>query len=165
MVFDKTGTLTRGRPVLQPQVGLDSAALALAAALAGASRHPLARALTAAFPGVPLASGVEEVPGCGLRRLTPAGEVRLGSRAWCGVEDQPAAALPELWLKAPGRLPTRFAFDDPLRADAAAVIVAALAARGLDDRAAVRRPRAGGRGGRRRGSAIAALAGGLRAGG
>jgi Cu2+-exporting ATPase len=130
VVLDKTGTLTRGAPALAQREALDADDLCRAAALAGASRHPLARALRAAAPEVPPARGVEEVPGGGLRWAGPDGEVRLGSRAWCGIADPGEVMLPELWLVTPDRAPVRFAFDDPLRADAAEV-VAALQARGL----------------------------------
>jgi Cu2+-exporting ATPase len=131
VVFDKTGTLTRGRPALARSEPVDPEALRVAAALAGASRHPLARALASAAPEVPVASGVEEVPGRGLRLATPLGEVLLGSRAWCGVEGCDGSCDgPELWLGRPGRPPVPFAFDDPPRADAARVI-ATLRARGL----------------------------------
>lgn len=131
VVFDKTGTLTRGRPALARSAPVDPEALRVAAALAGASRHPLARALASAAAEIPTARGVEEVPGRGLRLATPSGEIRLGSRAWCGVEDTGTEGDgPELWLARPGSPPVRFAFDDPLRADAAQVIDA-LRARGL----------------------------------
>jgi Cu2+-exporting ATPase len=129
VVFDKTGTLTEGRPELHRE-DLDPDALALAASLAGASRHPLARALARAAPDVPVAEGVREHPGLGLALATPEGELRLGSRVWCGLPEDDAAEGPELWLTGPGRTPCRFAFVDPPRADAAEVI-AALRARGF----------------------------------
>jgi Cu2+-exporting ATPase len=129
VVFDKTGTLTEGRPELRRE-GLDPDALARAAALAAASRHPLARALVRAAPEVPAAAGVRELPGRGLGLATAAGEVRLGSRRWCGLAEDDGAEGPELWLTAPGRRPQRFAFADRTRPDAAAVI-AALGRRGL----------------------------------
>ncbi len=129
VVFDKTGTLTLGRPRLRERAD-DPEALRLAASLAAASRHPLARALAAAAPDVKVATGVVEEPGRGLALETPAGEVRLGSRAWCGVEEDGAARGPELWLSRPGLPALRFAFADPLRADAAEV-VAELKRRGL----------------------------------
>ncbi len=124
VVFDKTGTLTDGRPSLDGPVAVD--ALHLAASLAGASRHPLARALCRALPGVPVADAVEEVAGQGLR----AGDVRLGSRRWCGIAEGEGAG-PELWLTRPDAPAVRFAFRDQLRTDAAAV-VAALRGRGLE---------------------------------
>jgi Cu2+-exporting ATPase len=124
VVFDKTGTLTEGQPSLDGPVSAD--ALHLAASLAGASRHPLARALCRALPGVPVADAVEEIAGQGLR----AGDVRLGSRRWCGIAEGEGAG-PELWLTRPDHAPVRFAFRDQLRADAAAV-VAALRGRGLE---------------------------------
>ena len=133
VVFDKTGTLTEGRPV--PQLdGVAEDDLRLAAALAGASRHPLARALTRALPNVPVAAGVREIPGAGLALDGVDGEVRLGSRAFTGAPDTAEdAAGPELWLARPGAAPVRITFLDAPRADAAAV-VRGLKARGLDVR-------------------------------
>ena len=54
------------------------------ASLAAASRHPLARALVAAAPPVPAREDVVEHPGQGLS----AGDLRLGSRIFCGVADR-----------------------------------------------------------------------------
>jgi Cu2+-exporting ATPase len=130
VVFDKTGTLTLGRPTLDQGGPVDEAALSLAASLAASSRHPLARALVERVPDVAAADGVVEVPGHGLRWHGPAGEVRLGSRAFCGIDDTDADAGPEQWLMRPGHPPVRFSFTDELRADAGAVI-ATLKAEGL----------------------------------
>jgi len=119
VVFDKTGTLTHGHPRLLRDDGWTGDDLAEAAALAAASRHPLARALAAAAGDVEAADHVEEVPGSGLRR----GDVRLGSRDWCGVAHPVAEPEgPELWLARPGRGPVRFGFRDTPRPDAEAVI-------------------------------------------
>jgi P-type Cu2+ transporter len=118
VVLDKTGTLTLGHPALDRRCPPDQTAIELAAALAGASRHPLARALCRAAPDVAVADGVEEVPGQGLR----CGKVRLGNRNWCGLEASDEVAGPELWLVRPDRPPVRFTFSDSLRADAAAVV-------------------------------------------
>ena len=71
---------------------------------------------------MPVADDVEEVPGQGLRWRSADGEVRLGNRKWCGIEASEEAVGPELWLARPDRLPVRFGFSDPLRADAAAVV-------------------------------------------
>jgi Cu2+-exporting ATPase len=125
VVFDKTGTLTLGRPELEDAAAADPADLRLAASLARASRHPLARALARACPAAPVRADVEEVPGLGLR--TPDG-VRVGSAAFCGAPEDGAGL--SLWLARPGRAPVRFRFRDAPRADAAAA-VAALEARGL----------------------------------
>lgn len=133
IVFDKTGTLTLGKPeLLTAHAAWTEADLDLAASLAAASRHPLARAI-AARSGAPVAEGVEEVPGAGLRL----GSVRLGSRPFCAVtqaeaaaQPEPAMPGPELWLRRPDGGVVRFAFADQLRPDAAETI-AALKARGF----------------------------------
>lgn len=123
VVFDKTGTLTLGRPELAEGGGADPAALAAAAGMAAASRHPLARALAAACPGAVAPVGVEEVPGCGLLLRRPEGEWRLGRRGWAtAVPEDGSAAEAELWLARPGAPPERFAFADRAREDAAAVV-------------------------------------------
>jgi len=128
VVFDKTGTLTLGRPALLGEPDPD--ALRTAASLAAGSRHPLARALARRVPAAELAHGVEELAGQGLRLPTAAGEIRLGSRRFAGIADDAGLTGPELWLARPGRPPVRFAFEDPLRPDAARVI-AALQQKGL----------------------------------
>jgi len=118
VVFDKTGTLTEPTPGLVNAAAIDPAALHLAASLAACSRHPLARALAAAAGAVPAAEQVTEHPGQGLSLVVPAGEIRLGSRAFCGDPAAPPSATPELWLARPGLPPLRFAFDERLRIDA-----------------------------------------------
>jgi Cu2+-exporting ATPase len=126
VVFDKTGTLTLGRPTLDLREPVDRRSMMLAASIAAASRHPLARALLAAMPDATVADGVVEVPGSGLRW----GEVRLGNRVFCGIPDAGEATGPELWLTRPGCAPVRFPFTDELRSDVGAV-VARLRSRGL----------------------------------
>jgi Cu2+-exporting ATPase len=119
VVFDKTGTLTEPRLALTGNP--DPADLHAAAVLAVSSRHPLARSLCAAAGSVNPAEGVVEHPGRGLTLATPAGEIRLGSRAFCGTKDAQAAG-PEMWLARPGAAPVRFCFDERLRADAGETI-------------------------------------------
>ncbi|HET6221910.1 MAG TPA: HAD-IC family P-type ATPase, partial [Dongiaceae bacterium] len=116
--------LTLGRPEL---IGThDAEILAAAAALAATSRHPLAQALVRAAGDVVPATGVVEHPGRGLQ----SGESRLGSASFCAVAAPCDDGLSELWFTASGRGPTRFAFADRLRPDAAAAI-AALRAEGV----------------------------------
>jgi Cu2+-exporting ATPase len=124
-VFDKTGTLTAGIPSLANGNAIDSEALGAAAALAASSRHPYAQAVVHAakerFHAVPSVSGVEEVPGFGLRRITAAGEERLGSAAWCDIDAKQAASA-SLWFVRPGAAPVAFHFEDKLREDAAKTV-------------------------------------------
>jgi Cu2+-exporting ATPase len=133
VVFDKTGTLTEGRPDLLNGRDIRSADVQLAASMAQSSRHPLAVAVARACPSAPGRDGVTEHPGLGLSISTPDGEIRLGSRDWCGIA--PAAGSdqttgPELWLRRPGHDGVQFRFHDALRNDAAET-VAQLQQRGI----------------------------------
>ncbi len=114
VVLDKTGTLTEGRPRLLPGAWKEDE-LRLAASLAAASRHPLARALSRACPDVAPLPGVTEVPGAGLIH----GETRLGSAAFLSLPEDSGMRL---HLARPGALPIAFCFEDSLRADAAAAV-------------------------------------------
>ncbi len=128
LVFDKTGTLTSGRPELQNRQDVPAEELALAAAIAAESRHPLARALCRAAGEVaPRQVSVTEHPGDGLEAVVEGETLRLGRRGWCGLgeeagDDGIESAAMELWLTGPGRAPRRFAFRDAPRSDAAQVI-------------------------------------------
>ena len=122
VVFDKTGTLTRGRPELLNHA-MDDQALKLAASMAACSKHPLSRALVRAVPSARPASGVMEIPGQGLSLATPDGNIRLGRRHWCGIEESTPSDSPELWLARPGHPPECLQFCDTLRPDAAEIIV------------------------------------------
>ncbi len=130
MMLDKTGTLTEARLELRAvvpcsQARFDTQALALdAAALAAWSSHPLARALAAARPeGAARAAqwgGVQEIAGKGLEACDAQGtRWRLGSPEWLGATPGEGATL------CFGRVDEAligFAFDEALRADAAAAV-------------------------------------------
>lgn len=125
VIFDKTGTLTTGVPSLANEGEIGDADLKDAAALASSSRHPYAQAVAAAaklrFGSVQAAPGAEETPGAGLRRISEAGEERLGSASWCGVPQEEAASA-SLWYVRPGAKPVAFRFEDKLREDAAQAV-------------------------------------------
>ena len=140
VVFDKTGTLTRDAFVLEDvrlREGVSrERALALAAALARGSLHPVSRALSlaadqeAAPQKPPELAALREVPGQGVVALHgAAGELRLGSAAFCGVEADlahgPVSHLSDErgWLAS-------FLLREDLRADSGAA-VAELQAAGL----------------------------------
>lgn len=122
VVFDKTGTLTEGHPDLVNADAIPDDAFELAAQMAATSKHPLARALVRARARVIPNPDVIEVPGRGLKLMTPEGEVLLGSRTFLGVPDDEVQVGAELWLARPGHAPLRFAFEDRLKSDAAEVI-------------------------------------------
>ncbi len=127
VVLDKTGTVTEGKLQLIA-LPRDPDAGPIAASLAGASLHPAARAIAACFPHVPPRLDVVETPGEGLA----AGKIRLGSRAFCGLDPDPLAGT-EVWLTRPNAPPVCFPMADRARADAAAT-VAGLRSAGLDIR-------------------------------
>ena len=134
VVFDKTGTLTLGRPQLVNGADLTAADLAAGAALARASRHPLARALAEYAGAVPLPvpDDLHEEPGQGMEGRLGAETIRLGNRDWAGAGDAGAEqhAGSELWLKRGAARPVCLRFTDMLRPDAVEA-VKALQARGL----------------------------------
>ncbi len=167
VVFDKTGTLTHGRLALlavTPGDAMDGAALlSLAAALEGASLHPVARALREVLGtrGIAAADadGLQEFPGEGVQGTAGARRVRVGSvsfvQALHGVAP-PAGLAAAMLASRPGASSLValgdeagwlgwLEFGDTLREDAAAT-VAALHALDVDvvllsgDREAAARP-------------------------
>ena len=129
VVFDKTGTLTRGEPALVSPLMVSTDTLALAAGLAQASRHPLSRALVreAAKRGLqPITvSDIAEHPGLGLSGTHGGEQLRLGSRAWCGLEEGAEDhGLLEFAFRRGARHAVLFHFEDQLRPDAAATVAA-----------------------------------------
>ena len=112
-LLDKTGTLTEGRPELIADETLDPELLRQAAAMARASRHPLAQALQRACPDAPVLDGVREIPGKGLLR----GSLRLGSPAFCGMCDDQGSGMVLVFCVA-GEPGVTFRFADRLRGDA-----------------------------------------------
>lgn len=102
-IFDKTGTLTYGAPsltdvVLAPGFERDEV-MQLVARLERYSRHPLARAVLAAYPDlrtVPEATEVSEPPGAGLRGSVAGHQITITSRARAVQTQMPGVnALPD----------------------------------------------------------------------
>lgn len=135
VVFDKTGTLTLGQPAPVAAAALDDAELALAAALAQRSTHPLSRALAkhARARGISPAAvtGISEQPGLGLEATVDGVRLRLGRPDWVGATADAAGSGLQLAFRA-GAEPARLVeFADPLRPDAQ-LAAAKLRQRGLD---------------------------------
>ncbi|WP_374571092.1 heavy metal translocating P-type ATPase [Phenylobacterium sp.] len=129
VVLDKTGVLTEGRPRL---IDAPASVVAMAAPLARASAHPLARALAAeAGPG-PSAEGVIEFAGQGVEGLIDGRRARLGRAVFVGAPAGEASET-ELWFGFENDTKIRLRFTDHLRADAAEA-VEALRRRGLSVR-------------------------------
>ncbi len=131
VVFDKTGTLTLGRPELLAAEEAEPGAAAIAAALAGHSRHPLSQAIAQARHAVPVRfEAIVERPGLGIEARLGASLWRLGRRDWAAPGSPAGPASTESVLSRDGDALVSFRFHDRLRPDAAATI-AALKARGL----------------------------------
>ncbi len=115
VVFDKTGTLTLGQPLLVNAGEIAPERMAVAAALAAHSRHPLSQAIAAyqGFGVAPAFDRIEEKPGFGMEAHAGSDVWRLGRASWAGdgSEDGTVLALN-------GKTVTRFSFEDRLRADA-----------------------------------------------
>ncbi|MBP7002022.1 heavy metal translocating P-type ATPase [Amaricoccus sp.] len=130
VVFDKTGTLTTGRPVLVNAEALSRRDLALAAALAEDSAHPIARAVASAAAAacldVPRATDVTEQAGLGAAGVVDGAPVRLGRAEWIGAPSGGAHTV--AWLRVGDAAPVAFLFADEPRGDAAAAVAAFRAA-------------------------------------
>ena len=128
VVFDKTGTLTLGMP--EP-VGLTDhphESVAVAAALATGSSHPLARALAEGAKAAGIApaqvNDIRETPGQGIEGDYLGSRVRLGRADWCGA--RPVAATATYLSLGPET--HAFAFTDRLRPGAETAVKALKAA-------------------------------------
>ena len=134
IVFDKTGTLTAPAPRVVNADVIDPATQALAAQLAQASRHPLARAVAALTPNAPAIEAREE-HGLGVSAMIDGVEARLGSVAFCEMTPQVetlGALEPDISLVAfrHGERSALFQVRQILRSDAGDAIDA-LKARGF----------------------------------
>lgn len=137
VVFDKTGTLTTGRLALADAFPLDGGdtgpAVALAAALACASSHPLDRAIAEAARGtvVPGATGHTSVPGQGVEAVVAGRRVRLGRAEYAAAlhgKPLPLAFIgetdPVAWLADEEGWRAAFRFTDAARADTGSAVEA-----------------------------------------
>ncbi|MGB5870847.1 MAG: heavy metal translocating P-type ATPase, partial [Albidovulum sp.] len=131
VIFDKTGTLTMGLPELAGLAALSDHERGVAAALAGASAHPLSQALSQALraDGVVAAdvTAVKETAGYGVEGQWQGQRVRLGRAEWLGAAAGDGTAS---WLQIGGAPARPLHFADALRPGAAAA-VGALKAQGL----------------------------------
>ncbi len=122
ILFDKTGTVTMAG--LKPIGGLpdDPAERCALIALARASTHPLARAITDGLGAIEAANAIDlrEQPGMGLVAVIDGKTARLGRPDWVGVPaDEVQTATAFRWGDRPARL---IRFADTLRADAPAAM-------------------------------------------
>ncbi len=116
VLLDKTGTLTVGRPRLMNAAEIAPDALAMAAALAVHSRHPIAKAIQDAAGAVlPLTGDIREIPGAGIEAKTENGVYRLGSRDFAVAELGSESAQSEAILSRDHQELACLRFEDRLR--------------------------------------------------
>jgi len=131
VVFDKTGTLTTGKPRLVNGGDIAPDMLAIAAAMAAGSVHPLSKAICAYFGTSDIVlSDITEEPGMGSRAMLNGQEVRLGRAKWCGVADEQVQNT-VAWLRVGQGDALAFLFEDTLREEAA-ITIEGLRAAGVD---------------------------------
>ena len=122
VVFDKTGTLTLGTPEPVALADHPTEAVAIAAALAAGSSHPLARALAEGAKAAGIApadvTDIHEIPGQGIEGDFNGTRVRLGRADWCGAEALPTTAT---YLSVGGKTHA-FPFTDRPRPGAAEAV-------------------------------------------
>ncbi len=111
IVLDKTGTLSLGVPQLSDAT--DERTISDAALLARSSRHPLSRAISDAAGSGPIASNVQEIPGCGLEATVDGVLWRLGSGRWIGV-NRGETHTRNLYLQRGDETPVALEFADRL---------------------------------------------------
>ncbi|SOC04082.1 Cu2+-exporting ATPase [Rhodobacter sp. JA431] len=123
VVFDKTGTLTLGTPVPENLDDFDAETLSMAAALAAASAHPLAKSIHAATLERGLLptqlDDLREVPGFGVEGRLGKRKLRLGRSDWVGAA---AADTTATHLRIGDAPPLTFRFSDHLRPGAAEAV-------------------------------------------
>jgi Cu2+-exporting ATPase len=130
VAFDKTGTLTYGQPQLVDPASIPVADLAIAAAIARRSSHPLSRAIAvAAADSSQALTDIREHPGLGVEAELEGHRYRLGRAEWAlaevGGREEGGTVLSR-----DGTLVARFVFAETLRPQARAA-VDALRANGL----------------------------------
>jgi Cu2+-exporting ATPase len=116
-LLDKTGTATLGR-LDASNLPEDDSDRAILAALARASRHPLARSVTCALEGTDAANGdrIAEVPGLGVEGYFEARRWRFGRPDWVGSKRDGGATTAAFGV-ADGSI-RLIQFADALRTDA-----------------------------------------------
>jgi Cu+-exporting ATPase len=142
VVFDKTGTLTEGHPELTDLEAVDGdrdTALRLAAAVEAGSEHPLATAIVKAArernPALPAVEAFSAIPGYGVTARVEGQLVQLGALRYMEREGIDVGALAAnadgyssdgktpVYLAVDGRVRAVLAVADPLKAEAAAMVV------------------------------------------
>ena len=140
VVFDKTGTLSQDQQTISAiQTHAESTptqALNIAAQLANFSLHPLSKAIvkTAGVHTGPAEieiKDVKEVPGAGVMANSSIGTLKLGSSAFCGLENLDRMAASSVHLISEQGWIASFMFEESMKADVGAS-VQALKQQGID---------------------------------
>lgn len=140
VVFDKTGTLSQDQQTISAiqthEQYTPTQALNIAAQLANFSLHPLSKAIvrTAGVLTEPVKidiKDVEEVPGSGVMANSSIGTLKLGSSAFCGLQNLDRMAASSVHLISEHGWIASFMFEESMKADVG-VSVQALKQQGID---------------------------------
>jgi Cu2+-exporting ATPase len=121
-IFDKTGTITEGQPKLTNVSDFNTKEIAIIAALAGQSKHPLCQAITREFAGKVSKIEAQEVKGLGMEATLKGVHYKLGSKAFCGITKNNQDGYSEMWFVAGKHKPLRLKFSDSIKSDAGDLI-------------------------------------------
>jgi P-type Cu2+ transporter len=123
VVFDKTGTLSDGAPRLVNRLEIEPAHLAMAAAMAARSSHPLSRAIAATATADLQFGSVSEHPGLGIEASKDGAVWRLGKPDWAAADGSDSHGESGVVLARDGQVLAGFRFADQLRDGAVAAMV------------------------------------------
>ena len=120
--FDKTGTVTLGQMIWTNRDEFSDVEQEKIAALARASRHPIARAIVQIAGAGPIAEKVTEIAGQGVRGEVKNDPIIMGRADFVGVTDQSEAAQSLSYVRI-GEAPAKaLLFEDQMRPDVAEVM-------------------------------------------
>ncbi len=124
IVFDKTGTLTYGTPSLINAALIPDDQWPYIASLAGCSRHPLSRAITATYKGqVAEIQDIKDIPGQGMSGFSNGIQIKIGKKSFVIKDSEPDLDTHlSVYVQVGDHGPIRLLFSDGVREDARVTI-------------------------------------------
>lgn len=124
IIFDKTGTLTYGTPSLINADMIPYDQWPYIASLAGYSRHPLSRAITATYKGqVAETQDIKDIPGQGMSGFSNGIQIKIGKKSFVIKDPEPDLDTHlSVYVQVGDHGPIRLLFSDGVREDARVTI-------------------------------------------